>query len=90
MKTLRVKRSRLSLPDMGQQASPENYIRVITDAEGIDLESASLADLPIEIDTKTGKGFRRTAILRDVKPDPTNKDYVLCTVEEVDLAADRT
>ena len=89
VKTLRVKRSRLSLPDLGRQGSPENFIRVIEDQHGIDLESATLEDQPVEVDKKTGRRVRRTTILRDVKPDPNDKDYVICSIEEVTSVVER-
>lgn len=86
MAEIRVKRSRLSLPDLGGPSAPEQYVRVIADNDGVDLESANVRELPVEV--VAGRRVRTVSVLRDVRDDPKDKDYVLCTVEEMLLPAE--
>lgn len=71
---------RRALPEFGQ--TPPR-LRLVTDGDSLRFAPARPEDGAVEIDDHTGDLVRRSQLVSKWETDPTDPDFLLCTVEEV-------
>ncbi len=67
------------------RAEGMGFVRVSSNADGVTLDRVSFAELPVVKHRTTRQLGRRATLITDMKNDPNDPEYVLCTTSDVVL-----